>query len=122
MKHQGGPPISTRDARRSVSDGGFPKAGFGLRLESAERAEAVLARDRGDRTAVLSGVRQRAPRPLEPQRSQLRHWRRVAEAVDASCNALALTPAARATSVSPTAFATFSSRKRSARLTEAGAI
>ena len=39
---------------------------------------------------------------------------------NAICNARALTPAARATSVTPIALAAFSSRKRSARLTEAG--
>jgi hypothetical protein len=48
--------------------------------ESAERAEALLGGDRGDRTAVWPGLRQSATREFEPRRSQLRHRRRVTEA------------------------------------------
>src|SRR5580693_9707364 len=71
---------STRDAPAQRFRRRFAKTGLVVGCEPAERAEAVRGGDRGDRTAVRSGFHQRATRPIEPQRSQLRHWRRVAEA------------------------------------------
>ena len=75
-------PIAQRPTppRRSISEGCSWKRALVFWRESAEGAEAVRIRDRGDRTAVPPGSGQLVAREVEPQRPQMGHRRRIAEA------------------------------------------
>jgi hypothetical protein len=75
-------PIAQRPTppRRSISEGCSWKRALVFWRESAEGAEAVRTRDRGDRTAVPRARAKLVAREVEPQRPQRGHLRRIAEA------------------------------------------
>jgi len=78
LPHSSAAPSAQRFGRRLVEARSVVVVG----RETAERSEAVGNRDRRDRTVVQPGSDELSSRHLQPQPSQMRHRRRVAEAAE----------------------------------------